>query len=74
VIPGVGLQSGLHRDDRVGLTGTAVTPWMQFALQASIVEKGITVKHFSLSRWDVIIGCIVTDVICVFIVVACAAT
>ena len=47
---------------------------MQFALQASIVEKGITVKHFSLSRWDVIIGCIVTDVICVFIVVACAAT
>jgi Mn2+/Fe2+ NRAMP family transporter len=58
----------------VGLIGTTVTPWMQFYLQASIVEKGITEKHFSLSRWDVIIGCIVTDVIAFFIVVACAAT
>jgi Mn2+/Fe2+ NRAMP family transporter len=27
-----------------------------------------------LSRWDVIVGCIVTDVIAFFIVVACAAT
>ena len=58
----------------VGLIGTTVTPWMQFYLQASIVEKGITEKHFSLSRSDVIIGCIVTDVIAFFIVVACAAT
>jgi NRAMP (natural resistance-associated macrophage protein)-like metal ion transporter len=58
----------------VGLIGTTVTPWMQFYLQASIVEKGITEKHFSLSRWDVVLGCIVTDVIAFFIVVACAAT
>ena len=58
----------------VGLIGTTVTPWMQFYLQASIVEKGITEKHFSLSRWDVILGCVVTDVIAFFIVVACAAT
>jgi Mn2+/Fe2+ NRAMP family transporter len=58
----------------VALMGTTVTPWMQFYLQASIVEKGITEKHFSLSRWDVILGCIVTDVVAFFIVVACAAT
>ena len=58
----------------VGLIGTTITPWMQFYLQASIVEKGITEKHYSLCRWDVIIGCIVTDVIAFFIVVACAAT
>jgi NRAMP (natural resistance-associated macrophage protein)-like metal ion transporter len=58
----------------VGLIGTTVTPWMQFYLQASIVEKGITEKHYALTRWDVIIGCIVTDVIAFFIVVACAAT
>ncbi len=58
----------------VGLIGTTVTPWMQFYLQASIVEKGITEKHYSLTRWDVIIGCIITDVIAFFIVVACAAT
>src|SRR5580704_6941441 len=58
----------------VGLVGTTITPWMQFYLQASIVEKGVDRRHYALSRWDVIIGCIVTDVIAFFIVVACAAT
>jgi Mn2+/Fe2+ NRAMP family transporter len=58
----------------VGLIGTTITPWMQFYLQASVVEKGITQKQYGLSRWDVIIGCIVTDVVAFFIVVACAAT
>ena len=58
----------------VGLIGTTITPWMQFYLQASIVEKGVDQRHYSLSRWDVILGCIVTDVIAFFIVVACAAT
>ncbi len=47
---------------------------MQFYLQASIVEKGIGKRQYALSRWDVILGCIVTDVIAFFIVVACAAT
>lgn len=58
----------------VGLIGTTITPWMQFYLQASIVEKGIDKRRYALSRWDVILGCIVTDVIAFFIVVACAAT
>jgi Mn2+/Fe2+ NRAMP family transporter len=58
----------------IGLVGTTITPWMQFYLQASIVEKGIGTRQYAISRWDVIIGCIVTDVIAFFIVVACAAT
>src|SRR5205807_3881041 len=58
----------------VGLIGTTITPWMQFYLQASIVEKGIGKKEYPLSRWDVILGCIITDVIAFFIMVACAAT
>src|SRR5713226_5477889 len=58
----------------VGLIGTTITPWMQFYLQASVVEKGIGKRQYSLSRWDVISGCIITDVIAFFIVVACAAT
>jgi len=58
----------------VGLIGTTITPWMQFYLQASIVEKGIDSRHYSLSRWDVILGCIVAGVIAFSIVVACAAT
>jgi Mn2+/Fe2+ NRAMP family transporter len=47
---------------------------MQFYLQASIVENGVDRRHYALTRWDVILGCIVTDVIAFFIVVACAAT
>jgi len=58
----------------VGLIGTTITPWMQFYLQASIVEKGVSKRNYGLSRIDVIFGCIVTDVIAFFIVVACAAT
>jgi len=58
----------------VGLIGTTITPWMQFYLQASIVEKGVTRKDYRLARWDVVVGCIVTDVVAFFIVVACAAT
>jgi Mn2+/Fe2+ NRAMP family transporter len=58
----------------IGLVGTTITPWMQFYLQASIVEKGIGKREYGLSRWDVILGCIVTDVVAFFIVVACAAT
>jgi Mn2+/Fe2+ NRAMP family transporter len=58
----------------VGLIGTTITPWMQFYLQASVVEKGIDKRQYTLTRWDVILGCVVTDVIAFFIVVACAAT
>jgi len=58
----------------VGLIGTTITPWMQFYLQASVVEKGVDRRHYALCRLDVIAGCIVTDVIAFFIVVACGAT
>ncbi|MBV8705770.1 MAG: Nramp family divalent metal transporter [Acidobacteriaceae bacterium] len=58
----------------VGLIGTTITPWMQFYLQAAVVEKGVDQRHYNLCRLDVITGCIVTDVIAFFIVVACGAT
>ena len=58
----------------VGLVGTTITPWMQFYLQASVVEKGITPRQYRLSKWDVIVGCLITDIVAFFIVVACGAT
>jgi NRAMP (natural resistance-associated macrophage protein)-like metal ion transporter len=58
----------------IGVVGTTIAPWMQFYLQSSVVEKGITAKQYGASRWDVILGCIFTDVVAWFIVVACAAT
>src|SRR5580693_9170399 len=58
----------------IGVVGTTIAPWMQFYLQASIVEKGVTRRGLRASRWDVIVGCIFTDVVAWFIIVACAAT
>ena len=58
----------------IGLVGTTIAPWMQFYLQASVVEKGITARQYAASRWDVILGCLFTDVVAWFIIVACAAT
>jgi NRAMP (natural resistance-associated macrophage protein)-like metal ion transporter len=58
----------------IGIIGTTITPWMQFYLQSSIVEKGIEVRHYKHSRLDVIVGSIFTDIVAWFIIVACAAT
>jgi NRAMP (natural resistance-associated macrophage protein)-like metal ion transporter len=58
----------------IGLVGTTIAPWMQFYLQSSIVEKGVTRRQFKASQLDVITGCIFTDVVAWFIIVACAAT
>jgi Mn2+/Fe2+ NRAMP family transporter len=58
----------------MGLVGTTIAPWMQFYLQAAVVEKGIKLENYVQSRWDVIIGCIIVDVVAFFIIVACAAT
>jgi NRAMP (natural resistance-associated macrophage protein)-like metal ion transporter len=58
----------------IGLAGTTIAPWMQFYLQASIVEKGVTVRQYHASRLDVIVGCLFAAIVAWFIVVACAAT
>ena len=56
----------------IGMVGTTIAPWMQFYLQSAVVEKGITVKEYAASRVEVVVGCIMTDVIAFFIIVACA--
>jgi NRAMP (natural resistance-associated macrophage protein)-like metal ion transporter len=58
----------------IGIVGTTIAPWMQFYLQSSIVEKRIGTEEYRLSRWDVIVGCVVAAVVAFFIVVACGAT
>jgi len=58
----------------IGVVGTTIAPWMQFYLQSAVVEKNIKVENYGASRMDVIVGCIMTDLIAFFIIVACAAT
>ena len=58
----------------VGVIGTTIAPWMQFYIQSAVVEKGITVKDYGYCKWDVISGCFMTNIVALFIIVACAAT
>ncbi|PYX98562.1 MAG: Mn transporter [Acidobacteria bacterium] len=58
----------------IGLVGTTIAPWMQFYLQASVAEKRVSIKQYAASRLDVIVGCLFTDIVAWFIIVACAAT
>lgn len=58
----------------IAIIGTTVTPWMQFYLQSSIVEKGIKRENYRFTKFDVVVGCLITDIIAFFIMVTCATT
>jgi len=58
----------------IGLVGTTIAPWMQFYLQSAVVEKGVKPNKYRQSRWDVLVGCVMTAVVAFFMIVACAAT
>lgn len=58
----------------IGVVGTTIAPWMQFYLQSAVVEKNLKLSDYKASRWDVIAGCLMTDVVAFFIIVACGAT
>ncbi|MFH1595196.1 MAG: Nramp family divalent metal transporter [Pseudomonadota bacterium] len=58
----------------IGVIGTTIAPWMQFYIQSAVVEKGITVKDYTYTKYDVIVGSIMVNLVAVFIVISCAAT
>ena len=58
----------------IAVIGTTITPWGQFFIQAYVVDKGISIKHFRYTKAEVLMGAVVTDLVALFIIVACAAT
>ncbi len=58
----------------IGMIGTTITPWMQFYLQSTIVEKRVDIVEYAHVKLDVIIGCLLACCVAFFIVVASAAT
>lgn len=58
----------------IGMVGTTITPWMQFYLQSSVVDKGISVKDYRWTRLDVLFGAFVTDFVAFFIIVSTASS
>jgi Mn2+/Fe2+ NRAMP family transporter len=58
----------------IALVGTTIAPWMQFYMQASVIEKGLEMKNYRFTLIDVAVGCVVTVIVAFFIMVACGAT
>src|SRR5881296_251613 len=57
----------------VALVGTTITPYMQFYIQASVVDKGINAEQYRYERVDVLLGAILTGVNGFFMVVVAGA-
>jgi NRAMP (natural resistance-associated macrophage protein)-like metal ion transporter len=58
----------------IGVVGTTIAPWMQFYLQASIVEKGIKIDEYKFARFDVVMGGVMVNIVAFFIILVCAET
>ena len=58
----------------ITLIGTTITSYMQFFLQATVVEKGATERDLPLTRADVVISAIFADLVAFFIIVTNAQT
>jgi len=58
----------------VATLGTTLAPWGLAFIQSYAVDKRLKVKDLGYERVDVVSGAVLTGVIGVFIVVACAAT
>jgi len=56
----------------IAAIGTTITPWGQFFIQASVVDKHISMRNFRYTRIEVYLGALVTVGIDFFIVLACA--
>jgi len=57
----------------LALVGTTITPYMQFYIQASVVDKGIDKDQYRFERVDVLLGAILTGLNGFFIVVVAGA-
>jgi NRAMP (natural resistance-associated macrophage protein)-like metal ion transporter len=58
----------------VATVGTTLAPWGVAFIQSYAVDKRLQVKDLRYERVDVIVGAVLTGVIGLFVVVACAAT
>ena len=56
----------------IAVIGTTITPWMQFFLQATVVDKGVRLENYVYQKWDVFVGSFLTDIVSFFIIVAAA--
>src|SRR5579883_3010410 len=58
----------------IPLAGTTISPYMQFYVQSSVVEKGVTPRDYRYTRVEVVAGSLCAIVVALFIIIATAAT
>lgn len=58
----------------VATVGTTLAPWGLAFIQSYAVDKRLRVKDLRYERADVVVGALMTGIIGLFVVVACAAT
>ncbi|MDH7601231.1 MAG: divalent metal cation transporter [Armatimonadota bacterium] len=56
----------------IAVIGTTITPWMQFFLQATVVDKGVRVEDYPYEKLDVFVGSFLTDLVSFFIIISTA--
>jgi Mn2+/Fe2+ NRAMP family transporter len=54
--------------------GTTITPWGIFYMQASVVDKGVDIEEYPLTRVDVVFGAAWGNIVSAFIIICTGAT
>lgn len=57
----------------IGMIGTTITPYMQFYLQSSVVDKKLTIKEYKYERFDVYMGSVWGLAIAFFVIICTAS-
>jgi NRAMP (natural resistance-associated macrophage protein)-like metal ion transporter len=73
VTPNISLNAGFLLTF-IGMIGTTITPYMQFYLQSSIVDKKLSIKDYKYEKLDVYLGSFWGNAVSFFIIVCTAAT
>ncbi|EHI98992.1 natural resistance-associated macrophage protein [Clostridium sp. DL-VIII] len=58
----------------IGMIGTTITPYMQFYLQSSIVDKKISLSDYKYEKLDVYLGAFWGNAVAFFIIICTAVT
>lgn len=58
----------------IGMIGTTITPYMQFYLQSSVVDKGLKIEDLKYEKADVYLGAVWGNLVSFFIIVCTAVT
>ncbi len=73
VVPSVRLEAD-YLLALLATVGTTVTPWACAYMQASVADKGVTALEYPYTRFDVILGLMVSSLVAAFIVICAAVT